>query len=217
MLERDQVMSVGDGFDKITSGIKNSLQIFIVLLLFGFIFSSAMQNWLSRRLDWLATHGVTSLKYGELEIKLQKTEQKLAITQQALQTVVNNPVAPAANPATPKPVPQDAAPASSVAPALSLIPQEGAFWAYVGQFQDGHFIRKPNFNVTVPPSIGQYLKASTDTYQRNDKPTQRGGEWFLGKITGVIKEGEQVRVRGIETVEGGNIWINGSGNSATSE
>src|SRR5215470_13335512 len=200
-------MPFGDSFEKTTSGIKNSIQIVLVLLLFGFIFSSAMQNWLAGRLDWLAKHGVTSLKYGELEIKLQETQQKLAVTQQALQTLANNPVAPAASPVTPKPVPQDAAPSPNISPALQFIPQQGTFWAYVGQFQNGRFLRRPNFDVTAPPSAGQEITAWTDTYKRNDKPSQRGSEWYLGKIVGVIKEGERVRVMAVETVEGGNVWV----------
>jgi hypothetical protein len=43
--------------------------------LFGFIFSTIMQNWLAGRFDWLAKHGVTSLKIGELEIKLQEAKK----------------------------------------------------------------------------------------------------------------------------------------------
>jgi hypothetical protein len=210
-------MAFGEDFEKTTSGVKNVLPILIVLFLFGFFFSARMQNWLADRLQWLTQHGVTSVKYGELEIKLKETEQRLSVTQQALQTVANNPINPAANPATPKPVPQDAAPSPSIAPALQFIPQEGTFWAYVGQFQGGHFLKRPNFNVTSPPSVGQEITAWTDTYKRNDQPKQRGTEWFLGKISGVIKEGEKIRVTAIANVEGENIWVSGVSDRASSE
>ena len=78
---------------------------------------------------------------------------------------------------------------------------------YVGQFQNGRFLRKPDFNVTSSPSTGQELVAWTDTYKRADEPRQRGSEWFLGKIVGAIKEGERVRVLAVDTLEGGNIWV----------
>jgi hypothetical protein len=206
-----------ESFEKITSGGKNTIEILFVFLAVGLIFSSGMQSCVGKKLDTLAKHGVSSIKYGELEIKLRETEQKLNATQQALQTVANSPVNPAASPNTPKTLPQDATPAPGIAPALQFIPEQGAFWVYVGQYQNGHFLKRPNFNVTAPPTTGQELVAWTDTYRRNDKPVQRGSEWFLGKITGVVKEGESLKVLTVDTIEVGNIWVSAIGARPASE
>lgn len=210
-------MPFSDSFEKISSGGKNTIEIFVVCLAVALVFSPWMQSCLGKKLDTLAQHGVTSVKYGELEIKLRETERKLNATQEALQTVANNPINPAASPSTPKTLPQDAAPAPAIAPALQFIPQKGSFWVYAGQYQNGHFLKQPNFNVTAPPTAGQDLVAWTDTYKRNDKPIQRGSEWFLGKITGVVKEGESVHVLSVETIEGGNIWVSASGAAPASQ
>ena len=77
---------------------------------------------------------------------------------------------------------------------------------YVGQFQNGRFIRSPNFNVTQIPKADDELAATADTYERDALPVPQGQDWRLGQIVGVVKEGQHVKVRKVEVIEGGNVW-----------
>ena len=102
--------------------------------------------------------------------------------------------------------PKDQTPPLSLSPALQLINEPGSFWVYVGQFQNGRFIRSPNFNVTQIPKADDELAATADTYKRDALPVPQGQDWRLGQIVGVVKEGQHVKVRKVEVIEGGNVW-----------
>ena len=189
-------------FEETTNGIKNILQILFLLLVVVALFNQHIQAWMGAKVALLARSGVESIKIGELELKLRQAEQ-------AIKTLANNPQA---SPPTTSPKlegPRDQTPLPSLAPALQLINEPGSFWVYVGQFQNGRFIRPPNFNVPQIPKVDDDLVATTDTYKRDALPVPTGQNWRLGQIVGVVKEGQHVKIRRVQVIEDGNVWVLG--------
>ena len=187
------------GFEEVTNGIKNVLQMLFLGLVLVALFSQHIQMWMGSKVALLARSGVESIKIGELELKLRQAEQ-------AIKTLANNPQVTPPTTAPKQEGPKDQTPPPSLSPALQLINEPGSFWVYVGQFQNGRFIRSPNFNVTQIPKADDELAATADTYKRDALPVPQGQDWRLGQIVGVVKEGQHVKVRRVEVIEGGNVW-----------
>ena len=191
-------------FEELTNASKNLLQLLFLVFVLLALFNDTVQQWIGNRVSGLARSGIESIKIGELELKLKQA-------QDAVKSLANNP------PAGPSPTvvskqegPKDQAPPPALAPALQVLNEPGLSWAYVGQFQNGRFIRHPSFNVSDVPKPESTLLAWTDTYKRDALPRLVGQEWHLGQIIGVIKTGQLFHVRQVETIEDGNVWAVGS-------
>jgi len=205
------LMSLED-FERLASGIKDALEatliVCVAVFLFLLVFSTGVQHFVANAFASLSASGVKSFKIGELEVELNEAKQAATEAKQAAITIANNP--PAAPASQPRPTPQDRPPTPNLAPALQVVGTDGNFWTYLGQLQGGKFLHPPNFRTgpNLMPAEGESLVATTDTYQRDAAPVPDGQEWKLGKIVGVVREGQRVIVRQVLDAPVGNIWLN---------
>jgi hypothetical protein len=204
-------MSLED-FERLASGIKDALEATLVVCVAGFLFllmfSTGVQHFVANAFASLSASGVKSFKIGELEIELKEAKEAATEAKQAAIIIANNP--PAAPASQPRPAPQDKPPTPNLAPALQLVSTDGSFWTYLGQIQGAKFLHPPNFHSGsgLMPTEGESLMATTDVYERDAAPVPDGQEWKLGKIVGVVREGQRVIVRQVFNVHEGNIWLN---------
>jgi hypothetical protein len=189
-------------FEKLSAALKNLVQVLAVLLLIGFA-ARLVRNQADRLAfrQALADFGIQSLKVAGAEISF-------AACREAVQE--------AAQPVSPAKSGQDTAPPPKVAEILSQSDETGTFWIYVGTFNraNGQSVDRANFNVTVKPQVNQAIVAATDTYKRASKPIwdDRKRDWVLGKVEGVVKEGERITVKDTAEVEADdntsvNVWV----------
>lgn len=200
-----------DGFEKMSAGIKDALEAALMVTVIGFVIllacSPGMQHMVARGFASLSSAGIKSLKIGELEIDLKEAKQETTEAKLAAITIANNPPAAPANQL--RSTPQDKAPSPNLAPALEAVSISQRFWIYVGQTQANKFLHPPNFNANpqVLPKEGDRLTATTDTYERDAAPTPDRQQWKLGRIVGVVREGQRVIVRQVNVVPDENIWL----------
>jgi hypothetical protein len=108
-----------------------------------------------------------------------------------------------------KPIPQDTAPPPDLSKVLSLVHETGSFWVYLGPFKNGAFSAHPNFAIKGPPQEGTVIVATTDTYKRGREPYEiKKGDWKLGEIKGVVKEGQSIRVLRVSEIDGDEQGVN---------
>ena len=190
-------------FEEATNAGKNVLQILFLVFVLIALFNDTVQKWIGNRVAGLARSGVESIKIGELELKLKDAQNEV-------KKLVNNPTSGASPSVIPRqegPKDQPASPA--ITPALQVLNEPGSFWAYIGQVQNGRYIRHPNFSVTDIPTGDSTIVAWTDTYKRDALPKLVGQDWQLGQIIGVVKQGQQFHLRQVETIQDGNVWASG--------
>jgi hypothetical protein len=93
---------------------------------------------------------------------------------------------------------------------------QGSFWTYLGEydFSQKRFIKAATFNVTdARPATNRVIIAVTDVYKRNNALRQdAAGQWHLGTVVGVLREGRSVAVQESREIEGENqnrknIWL----------
>src|SRR5712672_2555676 len=116
-----------EGFDRLTSGVKNCSHIFVVLFLVLGLLTGWVQARSAEALTLLQKGGVESLEVKGLKLKLRQAET-------GIQTLVNNPQALAEVPKH-APAPRDNAPSQPVGSALRAVDEPGLFWVYLGQFR----------------------------------------------------------------------------------
>jgi hypothetical protein len=187
-----------DIFEKSTSALKNLCQIVlfigVITVLLLLVFSEYERGQFRKLVDQL---GLESVAAAGLEVKFKELQKE------ALK-LVNAQVAPEQ-----KPVPQDTVPTSGVSKVLSLVDETGSFWVYLGPFKSGAFTSRPNFEIKTRPQEGSIIVAATDTYKRAREPYEiKKGDWKLGEIKGVVKEGQSVKVLRVSEIEGDEQGVN---------
>ena len=199
--------STAASFDHYSSGLKNCAHILFAL----FIAIGFLTGWLQKKtasaLDVLQEHGVSKFEYDKLKIEFQAVKAEKEVAQKNIEKLVNNPAA-LSNVPSKAAIPQDVPPNTTIASALSSLEVPGSFWVYLGQYQNGHYLRHPNFETQGIPNMNDELKTWTDTYKRSALPVKTGPDnWKLGEIVGVIKEGQRVRVHKVDKIEDENYWL----------
>jgi hypothetical protein len=72
-------------------------------------------------------------------------------------------------------------------------------WVFLGTGTESF----PLFRGKEPPKPGSQMEANTDIFKRDAPPVDIGrGRWKLGKIVGVLKEGEKARVEDVRKLTG---------------
>lgn len=80
------------------------------------------------------------------------------------------------------------------------------FWVYLGQRTNKGW-NSQNFEFDDISSIGNNITATTDVYKRDNEPSREPDKtWKLGKVIGVITEGQTVSVEKIDSVQSANYW-----------
>jgi hypothetical protein len=96
--------------------------------------------------------------------------------------------------------------------AVERIEVGGAAWSFVGTYQNGY--SNPNFLVSAVPAEGDEIKAQTDIYRRAREPKFTITGWKMGKVEGLIKTGQVLRVKEIARIPalGGGYqdWVKGT-------
>jgi hypothetical protein len=70
----------------------------------------------------------------------------------------------------------------------------------------------PNyFQLSSPPTSGVHITATTDVYQRDNKPTYDEAikDWKLGRAVGILRQGQTTTILKVaheEAENGGNNW-----------
>ncbi|MBK8723754.1 MAG: hypothetical protein IPL95_16315 [Saprospiraceae bacterium] len=78
------------------------------------------------------------------------------------------------------------------------------FWVYLGQRTNKGW-NSQNFEFDDISSIGNNITATTDVYKRDNELSREPDKtWKLGKVIGVITEGQTVSVEKIDSVQSAN-------------
>jgi hypothetical protein len=192
------------------SALQALLYLIVLVVALVMVFSASARGRIAVAVTDMAAAGVESVKFAGTELKLR---ERVKEREQALVACVNNP--PPA-PQLAKKIANDVQPSAMASSALQLIAPPPTFWTYVGQYQNGTYLGKPNYDTNKVPREGEPLVARTATYKRANQPQNAGNdEWKLGQIIGVVKEGQQITVQAVETVEGGNVWVRATASAAS--
>lgn len=191
----DRINSFLESLEKWSAAIKNLLEIAAFAFLISVFFSSYIQGWIGKKLLLLSASGVQSVEIAGLKFELQKAKEAVLTVANSTETTRNTKA-------------EDQAPSQKLAAALETVDSAPVFWVYLGQSQNDK-IKAPNFTPTnsKQPQKGDTLTASTDTYERDALPIQEGSNWKLGKIVGVVKEGQKIVVNDTKVIEGDNVWL----------
>ena len=195
MSKMDRINSFLESLEKWSAAIKNLLEIAAFAFLISVFFSSYIQGWIGKKLLLLSASGVQSVEIAGLKFELQKAKEAVLTVANSTETTRNTKA-------------EDQAPSQKLAAALETVDSAPVFWVYLGQSQNDK-IKAPNFTPTnsKQPQKGDTLTASTDTYERDALPIQEGSNWKLGKIVGVVKEGQKIVVNDTKVIEGDNVWL----------
>jgi hypothetical protein len=93
--------------------------------------------------------------------------------------------------------------AKSVETASTAEAKEKDAWVYLGAMQSNRWLTK-NFDLKEEtiPDIGVTLQAARDIFIRDDKPREQKDGWVMGKIYGLVKNGQKVKIKAREKIPG---------------
>jgi hypothetical protein len=107
---------------------------------------------------------------------------------------------------------EDQAVPEQVAKVAEKIEVGGPLWSFVGTYKDSGYV-KSNFDIQNVPKVGDILTAKTQIYRRAREPRFTLTGWKMGKVEGVIKLDQKVKVMRVERIPamGGGYqdWVQG--------
>lgn len=81
-----------------------------------------------------------------------------------------------------------------------------SYWVYLGQIIDEKW-QPQNFNFTETPKNGDNIIANKPVFKRDAEPMDLGNDyWRLGKVIGVVNNGQKLKVVDIRHISGDNYW-----------
>jgi hypothetical protein len=81
-------------------------------------------------------------------------------------------------------------------------------WVYLGIEKDGKW-NPNNFGLSGAPLAGVQSTAHTDVFERDVKPYEEAKDvWKLGKVTGLVHQGDSVIIREVAPIEADNGGMN---------
>ncbi len=84
-------------------------------------------------------------------------------------------------------------------------------WVYLGERRRGStdWLSPPEFDVTSVPKANEIIHARVDAFKRERAPQYQNGQWTKGNTTGIVSQGQPVRVletRAIPGTEQRELW-----------
>jgi hypothetical protein len=78
-------------------------------------------------------------------------------------------------------------------------------WVYIGQKVNG--ILATHFNITTVPHKDDTVQAKDAVYKRKSVPIEsKNGDWTLGEVKGVVRDGESVTILEVREIKDQNFW-----------
>jgi hypothetical protein len=164
-----------DGIGKIANLLKDLSQTFLLVMVAALgcylAWSQPHRQWFQAAIADLGIQEIKGIKFADALNKQQQARLSAGVTAK-----------------------QDVPPVPEVETALAMLPNEGSFWVYLGNFKDGRSTSNPNFRLEQRPNKGDIIIASRDVFKRAGLPVEKNGNWYLAQIKGVVSTGHEIRV-----------------------
>ena len=194
-------MGISENAKTVTAVVQAFLWTIFALFILAFVFSSTARRHVAAMAEEanLKSIGEKGIEFGPLKKETLQLVQENTQLRRKQDSV---------------PVTQDLNPDPTAAAVLTTLQQvnpqpsnEEGFWVYAGEYneQKRAFRNSPNFGIGAPPEIGATITSTQDVYKREGKPYKNAnGNWQLGKIIGVVSQGQSIKVLEAVRIEGEN-------------